>query len=50
MICKVCGGEMLGDGYSEVIHCENASEDTYWYVEPDADPVHCVVDKEVNYE
>ena len=47
MICKECGSEMLGDGYSEVIHCAYASDDTYMYVEPDADPIYCVLDEDM---
>lgn len=36
--CKVCGGEMVGDGYTTVISCENADATGY---EPDAEPVYC---------
>ncbi len=39
--CPNCGGELIGDGYNSVVHCENAEEDAYWYVEPDADPIYC---------
>ncbi|MCP4256845.1 MAG: hypothetical protein GY774_04860 [Planctomycetes bacterium] len=39
--CPNCGGELIGDGYNSVIHCENVKEDAYWFVEPDADPVYC---------
>ena len=40
MICKTCGEEMEGDGYTVVIHCPNV--ETYGMcIEPDANPVHC---------
>lgn len=45
--CKVCGGEMVGDGYTLVIHCENI--DTYGLgYEPDAEPVYC--DGDIEHE
>lgn len=40
MCCKNCGGDMLGDGYSEVRHCENVDVVGEGY-EPDANPVFC---------
>lgn len=39
--CPDCGGEIIGDGYSSVMHCENADETSYEYHEPDASPVYC---------
>lgn len=36
--CPNCGGKMVGDGYSTVLHCE-FSEPTD--EEPDAQPVLC---------
>lgn len=39
--CSKCGGDMIGDGYTTVSHCENADEDKYWNHEPDANPVEC---------
>ncbi len=42
--CNQCGGEMIGDGYTLVMHCEYADEEDYWYHECDAAPVEC------NYE
>lgn len=39
MNCRDCGGDMIGDGYSVVQHCE--SIDKPEGVEPDAPPVHC---------
>jgi uncharacterized protein (DUF983 family) len=39
--CPVCGGTMIGDGYTTVLHCENADESTYADHEPDARPVYC---------
>ena len=40
MCCKNCGGDMSGDGYSEVRHCENVDVIGKGY-EPDANPVFC---------
>lgn len=42
--CPKCGGNMFGNGYTEVIHCEFAEESTYEYLAPDSNPVLC------NYE
>ena len=41
MSCPWCGGSMIGDGYTSVIHCEFANTDDYWDCEPDAGPVWC---------
>ncbi len=41
MICKNCGGDMIGDGHTSVIHCEYVEEDEYCFHEPDADPIYC---------
>ena len=45
-ICESCGGSLLGDGYTQPLHCEYAevSNDT----ECDADVVLCNL-KEENY-
>lgn len=40
MVCKNCGGTMVGDGYTMVLHCEFAFIDHSLY-EPDAEPVYC---------
>jgi hypothetical protein len=32
---------MIGDGYTEVIHCENAEEGRYVYCALDEEPVYC---------
>lgn len=32
---------MIGDGYTSVMHCENADEADYEFHEPDAEPVLC---------
>ena len=37
--CKNCGGDMVGDGYTAVRHCEYVDPDPW--LEPDADPVYC---------
>lgn len=44
MICKNCGEEMLGDGYSLPLHCVDAYEEDWWYSEPDSGPWYCQVD------
>jgi len=41
MSCSKCGGDMIGDGYTLVYHCEYAEEAKYEFHEPDADPVEC---------
>jgi hypothetical protein len=39
-ICKTCGGEMIGDGYTRAITCETIDP---WDIplEPDAEPMFC---------
>ena len=44
MTCRNCGGSLLGDGFTVVLHCENAEEADCQYREPDAAPVHCRAD------
>ena len=39
--CPNCGGSIIGDGYSEVMRCENADESLYEFCEPDAPIVYC---------
>ena len=46
MTCKKCGGTMIGDGYTTVLHCEYADPDEYWDKEPDAEPVWCDYEEE----
>lgn len=43
-VCRNCGGTMVGDGYTIVLHCEYADcpED----IEPDGKPVYCEVSSE----
>ena len=38
--CPNCGGDLLGDGYTKVIHCENAHGDAL-LVAPDSNIVFC---------
>ena len=38
MVCNDCGGDILGDGYTEVFHCERAEIEG---IEPDANIVFC---------
>ena len=40
MTCKNCGGDMCGDGYTDVRHCENLDLIGEGH-EPDAGPVYC---------
>lgn len=37
--CPNCGGDLVGDGYTSVIHCEEVDPDPW--LEPDANPVYC---------
>ena len=39
--CPKCGGSMIGDGYTTVLHCENADKSKYEFCEPDAGPIYC---------
>jgi|10_taG_2_1085330.scaffolds.fasta_scaffold52712_2 hypothetical protein len=40
--CIYCNEALEGDGYTVVLHCPNQEDiDTYWYHEPDANPVYC---------
>lgn len=45
--CNKCGGDLIGDGYTTVMYCENADESTYEYHEPDAGPVECDYEDEL---
>lgn len=38
MICKNCGEQMIGDGFTTVYHCPNTDSIG---LEPDADPINC---------
>jgi len=40
-VCPVCGGTMVGDGHTQVLHCENVDDPELDYMEPDAPPVYC---------
>jgi hypothetical protein len=50
MYCSKCGGNMLGDGYREVIHCEQSEWKDYRYLEPDAEPILCDYEENVLYK
>ena len=39
MSCENCGGDMIGDGYMLVYHCENVEDISD--LEPDAGPIYC---------
>tara|TARA_E500000331_G_scaffold276235_1_gene268749 strand:+ start:137 stop:406 length:270 start_codon:yes stop_codon:yes gene_type:complete len=36
--CETCGADLIGDGWTETIHCPYAEAE---YVEPDADVIYC---------
>ena len=40
MSCPVCGGTMIGDGYTTPIHCENVDLDPW--IEPDFGPIYWI--------
>ena len=42
MRCPICGGTMVGDGYTTLRHCEFARDEDIEGKEPDAGPVYCV--------
>jgi ribosomal protein L37AE/L43A len=44
MQCPNCGGTIIGDGYTSVLHCEYVDKSSYEYHEPDASPVYCSED------
>lgn len=39
--CPKCGEQLRGDGYTKVIHCPNAPEESVEGVECDANPIFC---------
>lgn len=39
--CPKCGGELYGDGYKSVVHCEFADEEKIDGIEPDTNPIYC---------
>lgn len=47
--CHKCGGEIIGDGYTSTMHCENAHEEDYQYNECDADVTLCRMEEEPDY-
>lgn len=40
MTCPDCGGKIIGDGYTEVEHCENVDVSDMC-LEPDAGIIYC---------
>ena len=40
MNCPICGGTMIGDGYTTPIHCENVELDPW--IEADFGPIYCI--------
>ena len=45
--CKDCGGKMIGDGFTIVLHCEFADDELYFDKEPDAGPIYCNLSDEL---
>ena len=43
-VCPNCGGAILGDGYTVVLHCEFAEDDLIVAAEPDAPAIYCYRD------
>jgi hypothetical protein len=41
MSCKYCGGDMIGDGFNIVFHCEYALCESFEFSSPDDQPVFC---------
>ena len=41
LVCPKCGGTILGDGYSTILHCEFADEEDYFDLAPDEKIVYC---------
>lgn len=50
MICKSCGDDMSGDGYTIPFHCIRVSEEDWWYTPPDSGPYYCDEDLGFFYE
>lgn len=46
MTCNNCGGDMIGDGVTVVLHCEHTEPSG---LAPDAQPVHCKPTRIVTY-
>ena len=44
MNCPICGGTMIGDGYTTPIHCENVDLDPW--IEADFGPIPEMSDEE----
>ena len=46
MTCINCGGSIIGDGITSVMHCEFAEDKDYEFHEADATPVYCNFEEE----
>lgn len=44
--CPNCGGDIIGDGYTTVLHCEQADEDEVMDADPDSQLICCKPDQE----
>jgi hypothetical protein len=40
-VCRTCGNDMIGDGYTTVRHCVNVDIDPSSGIEADAGPLYC---------
>lgn len=47
-VCPYCGGSLLGDGFTMVVHCESVEDISFF--EPDSGPIYCDVNVEVQDE
>ena len=42
---------MIGDGYTVVLHCEYADDESYIYVECDGGPIYCdYAEEDLNWQ
>ena len=40
--CRNCGGDMMGDGYSTIVHCESVDRMELAFMGVDEGPVYCM--------
>jgi len=50
MTCPNCGGDIIGDSYTIVLHCENAEDDRIFESEPDAPVILCKKELDIKNE
>ena len=39
--CSKCNEDLVGDGYTSVLHCPDAEDEDYSYAAPDEGPFYC---------